>query len=186
MIRFNSQHCFSLANNPLFHHIDSDAHGCEAGSLSRSGLQHPELAIFDCKLNVLHILVMLLKTSANRLQLAVGLGHYRLEFSDGPRGSDPGDYILALSIDEEFTVEFLVASRRVASKGYTRGTVITKVTKNHGLYRYRRAPMIWNLVELAVGYGAIVIPRTENCANRAPKLIMWIVGKFFSHLRSHF
>src|SRR5919106_2442319 len=171
MIRFNSQQRFSLADNPLFDHIDSDTHGCETGSLSRSRLQHPELTIFDCKLNVLHILVMLLKISANPLQLAVGLGHHRLEFSDGPRSSDPGDYIFALRIDEEFTVEFFVASRRVASKGYTRGTVITKVTKNHGLYRYRCPPMIWNLVELAVGYGAIVIPRAENCANGAPKLI---------------
>src|SRR5919106_1039488 len=156
MIRFNSQQRFFLADDPLFNHIDGNTHGCEASSLSRPGLQHPKLAIFDRKLNVLHILVMLLKISADLLQLAVRLGHDRLQFSDGPRSSDAGDYIFALCVDEEFTVKFFVAGRWVAGKGDTRGTVITKVTENHRLHRYCCPPMVWNVVEFPVGYGKIV------------------------------
>ena len=67
MIRFNPQERFFLANDPLFDHIDSDAHRGEAGPLAGAGLQHPKFVILNGELNVLHILIMFLENSADLL-----------------------------------------------------------------------------------------------------------------------
>jgi hypothetical protein len=42
------------------HHVHRDLHGGGGGALAHAGLQHPQLALLDGELDVLHILVVLL------------------------------------------------------------------------------------------------------------------------------
>ena len=50
---------FFLLDQTLFHHIDRDADGGEAGAFAVASLQHPELALLDRELDVLDIAVVL-------------------------------------------------------------------------------------------------------------------------------
>ena len=47
--------------------------------------------------------------------------------------ADTGNNILALGIDQKFTVEVILAGRGVAGKGHTGGAVIAHVAEDHRL-----------------------------------------------------
>jgi hypothetical protein len=54
-----------LKSGRLLGHVHGNAHGCLGGALAVTGLQHPELAFFDGKLNILHFPVMGLQFGGN-------------------------------------------------------------------------------------------------------------------------
>ena len=69
------------------------------GALAITGLQHPQLALLDGKLNVLHIVVELLKLLADLRKLRIYLGHALCQLGDGNRSADTRHDILALGIN---------------------------------------------------------------------------------------
>ena len=70
---------FFLGDQAFVHHIDREAHGGEAGALAVARLQHPELALLDGELDVLHVVVVLLEHLADLVELLVDLGHVLAE-----------------------------------------------------------------------------------------------------------
>ena len=92
----------------------------------------------------------------------------------------PGDHVLALGVDEKFAIKTLIAGGRVASKGHAGSAVFPQIAENHRLNIDRRAPIVRDLVELAIGNCPIVIPRSEHRANGTPQLFEWVFGESFT------
>ena len=65
----------SSRDQPLAREVDRDAQRRLAGALAVAGLQHPELALLDRELHVLHVAVVLLEDAVDAHELGIGLGH---------------------------------------------------------------------------------------------------------------
>ena len=59
--RLAAEQGFFLGKYPLFQHIHGDFHHGSTGALAVTGLQHPQFAILNGKLEVLHIAVVVFK-----------------------------------------------------------------------------------------------------------------------------
>jgi len=101
----------------------------------------------------------------------VGFGGDARRFGDVLRRADAGDHVLALRVDEEFAVELIRAGRGVAREGDARRRRLAHVAEHHRLHVDGRAPAGGNVVQPAVGDGALVHPRREHRADRAPQLL---------------
>ena len=96
---------------------------------------------------------------------------------DRLRGADAGDHVFALGIDQILTVEVVFAGGRVAGEGHAGGAVVAHVAEDHRLDIDGGAPVGGDVVELAVGDGALVHPGTEDRPDGAPQLLLGIFGK---------
>ena len=153
------------------------------GALAGTGLEHPELILLDGELHVLHVLVAVLETRADIDQLLIQVGHDFLQrrqvgagqflFRQGQRlrGPDAGHHVLALGVDQVFAVVGVLAGRRVARETHAGGAVVAHVAEHHGLDIDGGAPMIRQVVQLAVRDGALVHPGAEHRADGAPQLL---------------
>ena len=168
-------------------HVHCDLEGRFGGALAGAGLQHPELAVLDGELHVLHVAVVALQQVEVGLQLREGAGHDLLErrrfgmrldaglLGDVLRRADAGHHVFTLCIHKELAVELLRARGRVAGEGNAGGRGVTHVAEHHGLDVDRRAPVFGDVVELAVGDGACAHPRLEHRANGTPQLLMRVL-----------
>ncbi len=143
-------------------------------ALAAARLQHVERSVLDRELHVLHVAVMRFQPRADGLELGIGLRHRLFHrglapalalahhFGDGLRRADAGDDVLALRVDEEFAVEHALAGGRIAREGHARGRGLAAVAEHHGLHVHRRAPVLGNGVQAAIGVGARRAPRAET------------------------
>ena len=99
VISRNTEDSLFLLDEALLNHIQRDVDGSKTRALSVTGLQHPQFAFLDGKLNVLHITEVLLKFLTSYKKLLVRLrkifGHLR----DGLRCADTSNDVLALGIN---------------------------------------------------------------------------------------
>ena len=205
---FAAQHGGLFVDQPLAQHVHGDLdHRC-ARALAVAALEHPELAVLDRELDVLHVLEVLLEVVLNLVQLLVDRGHHLLErgvfrgalrlrnvLRLGPalrafdrdllRGADAGHDVLSLRIDQVLSVEDVLARRGVARESHARGRVLTHVAEDHGLHRNGRSPLGGDVVELAVEDGALVHPRAEHGAHGAPQLLPGAGGEILAGLPLH-
>ncbi len=112
----NTPHSFDLVDQPFAHHVARDAHGGGGGALAGACLEEIELAALDRELQVLHVVVVALEPVLRVHQLLVRAGKLLRHIIDLERSSDSGDDVLALSVDEELTVEAPLARRWIARK----------------------------------------------------------------------
>ncbi len=124
--RRNPHHGCLLIDHLLVNHVHRHPQGGQTGSLSDPALEHPEMTLLDGELDVLHVMEVLLESQADVIKFLVNLRHgglQRLEILvllclgglvERIRGTDSGDDILALRIDQPFTVEFVVSGGRIA------------------------------------------------------------------------
>ena len=75
-----------------------------------------------------------------------------------------------LRVDEEFAVKFFLAGRRVAREGNAGRRGLTHIAEHHGLHVDRGTPAFRNAVQAAISDRALVHPRAEHGADRAPQL----------------
>ena len=181
--RVDAQNRLVPFDQALGHHVDGDLQRRLGCPLSGSRLQHPQLAPLDRKFHILHVGVVIFQLAAHVEQVGVNIGqaffqgrlvHPRRRFfglGQGLWGADAGDHVLALGVEQEFTVVAVVASGRVAGEADPGGAIVAHVAEDHGLDIDRRAPVAGNAMQAAVGDGAVVHPRTENGADGAPQLI---------------
>ena len=173
----------------LGNHVDGDLQRRLGGSLAGPGLQHPQLAALDGELHVLHVGVMLLKLAAHLYQVGIDFRQRALQgrkvrsggrfsrLGQRLRGTDSGNHVFPLGVEQEFPIEAVVAVGRVAGEADAGGAVVPHVAENHGLNVDRRAPIDGNAVQAPVSDGAFVHPRAENGADGPPKLIRGVLGK---------
>src|SRR4026208_867043 len=95
-------------------HVTSDANGRRSGALSRPRPPATEFPSFDCKLQVLHVRVMLLQPVLCAEKLCVSFRKSSRHLVDLQRGSDSRDDVLALRIYQEFTVELFLSGGWIA------------------------------------------------------------------------
>ena len=192
--RLAAQYGRLFVDQTVAQHIHGDLDHCGTGTLTVAALQHPELAVLNRELDILHIREVLLQVVLYLVQLGIYLGHdlfqrrillhavllrYVLSLRPAARalygnllgGADTCYDILALSVDEILAVEDVLARCGVAGECHAGSRVAAHVTEYHGLHRNGRSPLLRYVVELAVEYCALVHPRAEHGADSAPELI---------------
>ena len=111
----------------------------------------------------------------------------RTSLGDRLRRADAGDHILALRIHQEFAIEQLLAGGGIAGEGNAGGGGLAAIAEHHGLHVDRRAPILGNVVQAAIGARAVRFPRAEHRADRAPQLFVHVVreglAQFLLNLR---
>ena len=181
--RHDARHGLLLVDQPFLHHVDGDLERGLGGALAVARLQHVELAALDGELDVLHVAVVLLEPLAHVGEL---LEHLRHDLFHGRRvgllrelalhgevlrRADAGHHVLALRVHEILAVEQVRAGRRIAREGDAGGAIVAHVAEHHGLHVDRGAPALGNRMQAAIGDGALVHPRVEHRADRAPELL---------------
>ena len=84
-------------------------------------MQHPELALLDCELDIAHITIVIFKGHENLLELGARLFKTGglLKIGDGLGVANTSDNVFALGVDKEVAVELFGSVCRVAGKGDT-------------------------------------------------------------------
>ena len=208
LCRLAAQYGGLLVDQTLAEHVHGDLDHGGAGTLAVAALEHPELAVLDRELDVLHVGEVLLEVVLDLVELLVYLGHHLLErgilglalllgdvLGLGPalrtldgdllRGADAGHDVLALSVDQVFAVEDVLTRCGVAREGHAGCGVVAHVAEYHGLHRYGGTPLGGDVVELAVEDGALVHPRAEHGADGAPELIPRVGREVLAGLLLH-
>ena len=185
----------SLPMSAALRHVDRDLERRRRGALAGAGLQHEELALLHRELDVLHVAVVLLeRLRAPRSSSAKTCGiTSSIAGSDELVGrlagerqmlrrADAGDHVLALRVDEILAVELVGAGRGIAGEGDAGGAVVAHVAEDHRLDVDRGAPIGRDVVQAAIGDGALVHPRAEDGADRAPELLLRVLREGLAEL----
>ena len=188
-----------LVDHALGDHVGGHLQGGQAGALADTALEHPQLAFLDGELDVLHVVEVVLELQADRVELGVDVGHClreRLEvlvllalggLVQGVRGADTRNHVFTLGVDEPLAVELVVTVGRVARERHARRGSVAHVAEDHRLHVDGRSPVIRNLLDPAVGDGALAVPGLEHAADRTPQLgfggVRELDAEDFLHLR---
>mmetsp|Transcript_10773 Transcript_10773/g.25221 ORF Transcript_10773/g.25221 Transcript_10773/m.25221 type:complete len:521 (+) Transcript_10773:143-1705(+) len=136
--------------------------------------------LVDRELDVLHILVVHLELLDVGEQLGVRLRHLLLENGDDVGRPDPGHHVLALGIDEVLAIELVLASRRIAREEHTGPGRRAEVAEDHRLHRHGRPEKASDVVDVAVGHGAVRIPRVKHRVDRELELLLRILRELLA------
>ena len=176
----NAQDGFIFGDQAFFRHFHRHPQRRFSRPLAVTGLQHIKPTLLDGEFDILHIAIMLFKNHAGFSQLLEDFRHFffhgqffiaarhALFARQVARRSDAGDHVFALGIDQKFTIEHVLARRRIAREGHPRGAVIAHIAKDHGLNIHRRSPKRRDAIEAAIGDGALVHPTVKHRANCPP------------------
>ena len=114
-----------LVYETFMEHVHCHVESGQTCPLADTALQHPELAVLDGELDVLHVLEVLLQMVLDIVQFLVYFGHGRLKGCEVAvmlvlgglvqrvGSTDTCDYVFALCVDEPFSVELVLTGRRV-------------------------------------------------------------------------
>ena len=174
-------------DDPLGRQIDGDLQGRLAGALAVTGLQHPEAALFDRELDVLHVAIVGLELADDPDEFGEHRRHRLLHRQgrlahllaarpgQGLGRTDAGDDVLALGVDQEFAVQPGLAGRRIAGEGHAGGRGLAHIAEHHRLDVDGGAPALGDVMHAAIEFGAFVHPAVEHRRDRAPQLVLRIL-----------
>ncbi len=180
--RGDPHHGGLFVDHAFFHHIGRHLQGGQTGTLADTALQHPQVTFLDGEFDILHILEVIFQFQTDFVQLLIYFGHRFFEryqifvflalgrLIERVRGPDTGYHILALGVDQPFTIELVVTVGRVAGERHTRSGGFAHVAEHHGLHVHGRSPIIGNLFNAAISDGAFSVPGLEHAADGAPQL----------------
>ena len=164
------RHRFLLGDQAFIGELDGDAQRRFGGALAAAGLQHPQLALLDRELHVLHVAVVLFEQRVDPRQLLerlrhrgfhrglVGAGFLARILGDVLRRADAGHHVLALRVDQEFAVQLALAGRGIARERNAGRRGLAHIAEHHRLHVDRGAPGFRNVVQPAIGHRARVHP----------------------------
>ena len=168
--RIDPRHRVLLGDQAFIGELDGDAQRRLRGALAAAGLQHPQLALLDRELHVLHVAVVLFEQRVDPRQLLERLGHRGFHrrlvgagflariFGDVLRRADARHHVLALRVDQEFAVQLALAGRGIARERNAGRRGLAHIAEHHRLHVDRGAPGFRNVVQPAVGHRARVHP----------------------------
>ena len=162
LVGLDAEDGFFLGDEAFANHVDGDADSGQAGALAVAGLQHVELAILDGELEVLHVAIVLFHLPGDGAQMVVDLGHGAFKFADGERRADAGDDVFALRVHQVLAEEDVLAGGGIAREADAGAGVLAQVAEDHGLHVDRCAQPVVDVVDAAIGLGAIVLPAPED------------------------
>ena len=151
-------HRLVLRDQLLVDHVDRDFDRRLGGALRGPRLQHPQLALLDGELEVLHIAVVLLQPLGVRFKLFVDIRKLLLQGCDRLWGADPCDHVLALGVRQVIAVEDFLAGVGVAREGDAGAGIVAHVAEDHGLDVDGGAQVVRDLIEVTVVRGPLVVP----------------------------
>ena len=195
--RIDAGNGFLFRDETFACHVDSHFQCSLCGTLARARLEHPELALLHREFDVLHVAIMLFQYLEHARQFCVGFGHRFFHRSSlGPcplprgkrqilRGTDTRDDILSLRVYQEFAVIHVLAGRGIAGESDAGGGRVAHIAEHHRLHIDRRAPVTGDVVQATIDLRAVRLPRSEHCADRAPKLIVHILRERLFPLINH-
>jgi len=125
----DAQEGFVPRDPALADEVDRDPHGGDARALAGPALQHPEAAVLDRELDVLHVAVVPLEQLLDAEELTPDARRFALEPLDRQGRPDPCDDVLPLGVHKVFAVEALLSSRRVAREGHSGSDVGPRLPK---------------------------------------------------------
>ena len=181
-LRFDTAHCLFRGDHAFIHQIAGNLQGCRRRSLSVSGLQEVKFSFLDGEFHILHIPVMLLQFCGNFNKLLIAVGKILFQTGDRLRGPDSGHHILALGVDQIFSVDALRTCGGISCKGNSGSGSISHVSEYHGLHVYSGSPLAGNIVHSAVNDGALIVPGTEYGLHGLHELHPGILREVLSHL----
>ena len=101
------------------------------------------------------------------------------------RCADAGNDVFTLGIDQEFTVEQIFPGTCVTGEGDAGAAVLAKIAEDHGLDVDRCAPRIRDIVQLAINFGAVVVPALEDRHHGTPELFPGIGRELAANPRTN-
>src|SRR5207247_5610349 len=135
-------------------------------ALSRSRLQHPELASLYRKLDILHVAIVALQQLGNLCKLFVDFWQFFLELVDRIWSANAGDDILSLCVKQILAVELLLSGRWITRKRDSGAAAGSHVAKNHSLDIYGSAERVRDAINAPVIDCPAAHPGIEDGRNR--------------------
>ena len=145
--------------------------------LRAAGLQQVEPALLDRELDVLHVLVVGLEGREVVEQLGVGSGQALGEGLEVLRVAGARDHVLALGVGEEVAGRRRCAGALVAAERDPGTGRPAAIPEDHLLHVDRRAPVVGDTVDAAVGDRPLAVPGVEDRRDRPLELAPWLVGE---------
>ena len=161
----------ALVEQALADRVDREAHRGLRRSLGVARLQHVQAPLLDGELRVLHVEVVRLERAQDPQQLGVRVRHHVGHLREVARGAHAGHDVLALGVDEEVARRLGRAGHLVAAERDARARRVALVPEHHLLDVAGGAPVVGDVVDPAVGRGALADPRVEHGADRLPQLV---------------
>ena len=180
LLGFYAQNRFFFGDHAFVHQINGDLQRGSRGALAVAGLQHVQLLIFDGEFHILHIAIVLFQVRRDGLELFVDLRHILCELRDRAGGTDAGDDVLALRIDQVFAEQRLCAGGGIAGERNARAGYVVQVAEYHGHYVNGGAPRIGDIVHAAIYVRAGIIPGAEYGLDGFHHLRLGIGGEIFA------
>ena len=175
LLRCNSHDRGFFIDFLFVHHIYGNLYRSFCRSLTVSGLQHEELALFNRELHILHILVVVLQDSGNVLEFSVYIRERFLHLIDWLRCADTRYNVFTLCVYQELTEDLVLTVHRASCKCNAGAGILTGISEYHGLNVYCRSQGCGNVIQLSVQNCSFVIPGTEYRLNRLHQLILRIL-----------
>ncbi|MNQ73274.1 hypothetical protein D3C85_880010 [compost metagenome] len=181
------RHGLFLRDDAFGGQIDGDLQRRLGRALAVAGLQHPQTALLDRELDVLHVAVVAFQPPDHVDELGEddrhglfhrrgGLAHFlAARLGQGLRRADARDHVLALGVDQELAVQLGFAGRGVAGEGHARRRGLAHVAEHHGLDVDGGAPAFGDVVHAAIEFRAVVHPAGEDGRDGAPQLVMRVL-----------
>ena len=183
-----------LVDQAGLRHLDRNAQAGRRRALAAAGLQHVQRVLLHGELDVLHVGVMAFQRFPHPHQVGIG-GGQRLFHADFAgvgtqlgqrlRRADAGHDVLALRVDEELTVEHVLARARVAREAHAGCAIGTHVAEHHRLHVDGGAPGGGDVMQAAVDVGARVHPAAKYGADGAPELFVRVHRERRATVRQH-
>ncbi len=163
--------------------VDGEAHGGLRRALGAACLQHVQAAALDGELDVLHVAVVRLERAQDLEQLRVRVGQLVGQLVQRARRAHAGDDVLALRVEQEVAARLGRAGELVAREGDARRRAGAAVAEDHLLDVDRRAPVVGDVVDAAVGDGAVAEPGVEDGADRQSQLLLRVLRERLAGVR---
>ena len=133
------------------------------------------MAVLNGELHILHIAEVVLQTGSDLDKLIVHLRHLILQVADGRRSAHACDDVLALCIDQVLAHQLLCAGGGVTGECNASAGTVAGVAECHLLHVDSGAPLVGDLVHLAVDVCTGVIPAAEHGLDSLDQLITGIL-----------
>ena len=181
LLGFYLQDGFLLGQHAFVHQVDSDLQGSRGGTLAVTGLQHVELAFLDGVFHILHVAVVSFQLAGDVHKLLVHIRHLILQLGDGAGGTDTGNHVFALSVQQIFAVQLLFAGGGVTGESNASTGGLAHVAEHHALHVNGSAPVAGDVVHAAVVDGAGVVPAAEHGLDGFHQLNLGILREVHAH-----
>ncbi len=195
--RIDPHHRVLFRDQAFIGELDRDAQRGFRRALAAAGLQHPQLALLDRELHVLHVAVVLFEQRVEPRQLLEGFRHRAFHrrlvgagflarfLGDVLRRANARHHVLTLRVDQELAVELALAGGGIAGERYTGRGRLAHIAEHHGLDVDGGAPGFRDVVQAAVSHRTRIHPGREHRADRAPQLLVRILREILAGLARH-